>query len=50
MHVNVGDSVKVGDSLFTIHGASENKLDEAITLAREFNPIMVGSIISGVIV
>lgn len=49
LHVGVGDTVDVGDPLFTIYSASKSKLKEASDLTYRMPPIRVGSIISDVI-
>lgn len=45
LHVGVGDSVKKGEKLFTIHATKESKLDEAVKLAQQLSPIKVGGVI-----
>ncbi|AEH24173.1 AMP phosphorylase [Pyrococcus yayanosii] len=40
-HVKVGEKVKEGDPLFTIHAESETRLDRAIVLARRLDPIKI---------
>jgi len=45
LHVGVGDSVRVGDSLYTIYSASEDKLDEAVRLTEQLVPVRVGGVI-----
>ncbi len=45
LHACVGDSVKKGDRLYTIHATSETKLDEAIKLAQQIAPMRIGGLI-----
>ena len=45
LHVRVGDSVKVGDPLFTIYSENNGKIEDAVKLANELNPVQVGSVI-----
>ncbi len=40
-HVKVGEKVKEGDPLFTIHAESEVRLDQAIIQARRMEPIRI---------
>jgi AMP phosphorylase len=49
LHTSVGDSVDVGDPLFTIYSASKGRLKEASDIAYKLQPIRIGSIISDVI-
>jgi AMP phosphorylase len=49
LHIGVGDSIEVGDPMFTIYSASKGKLKEASDLTYKLAPIRVGSIISDVI-
>ncbi len=49
MHVGVGDSVKVGDPIFTIYAGDEGKLKDAIGLSKRLEAAMIGSVISDVI-
>ncbi len=49
LHVKVGDSIDVGDPLFTIYSSTTNRLEEANKLAESLSPIRVGSIISDII-
>ncbi|HHI00472.1 MAG TPA: AMP phosphorylase [Thermococcus litoralis] len=41
LHVKVGEKVKEGDPLFTIHAESEVRLDQAIIQARRMEPIRI---------
>ena len=41
LHVKVGEKVKEGDPLFTIHAESEVRLDQAIIHARRMEPIRI---------
>ncbi|AEC51101.1 thymidine phosphorylase [Pyrococcus sp. NA2] len=41
LHVKVGEKVKEGDPLITIHAESESRLDKAIVLARRLEPIKI---------
>nr|WP_206206010.1 AMP phosphorylase [Thermococcus sp. JdF3] len=41
LYVKVGEKVKEGDPLFTIHAESEARLDQAIVLARRTEPIRI---------
>jgi len=41
LYVKVGEKVKEGDPLFTIHAESEARLDQAIVLARRADPIKI---------
>ncbi|WP_048151637.1 AMP phosphorylase [Palaeococcus ferrophilus] len=41
LYVKVGEKVKEGDPLFTIHAESEARLDQAIVLARRMDPIRI---------
>ncbi|ASI98976.1 AMP phosphorylase [Thermococcus celer] len=41
LHVKVGEKVKEGDPLFTVHAESEARLDQAIVLARRTEPIRI---------
>ena len=41
LHVKVGEKVKEGDPLFTIHAESETRLDQAIIQARRMEPIRI---------
>ncbi|NJE25118.1 AMP phosphorylase [Thermococcus sp. MV5] len=41
LHVKVGEKVKEGDPLFTIHAESETRLDQAIIQARRMDPIRI---------
>lgn len=47
LHVRVGELVKKGDTLFTIHSKTEGKLSEAIELAEKTKPIAVGGLVLG---
>ena len=49
LHVKTGDSIDVGDPLFTIYSSTKSRLKEASRLAHELSPIRVGSIISDII-
>ncbi|AAL81731.1 AMP phosphorylase [Pyrococcus furiosus DSM 3638] len=49
LHVKVGDKVKEGDPLFTIHAESESRLDKAIVLARRLEPIKIEGMVLQVI-
>jgi len=42
LHVKLGDDVKKGDDLFTIYAENLLRLNEAIKLADELKPIIVG--------
>ncbi|MCK4491035.1 MAG: AMP phosphorylase, partial [Candidatus Altiarchaeales archaeon] len=46
MHITVGDSVKVGDPLFTLYSKSGSRLKDSVELTEELIPVRVGSIIS----
>ncbi|WP_461865807.1 AMP phosphorylase [Thermococcus sp.] len=41
LHVKVGEKVKEGDALFTIHADSEARLEQAIVYARRAEPIRI---------
>ena len=41
LYVKVGEKVKEGDPLFTIHAEHEARLDQAIVLARRAEPIRI---------
>ncbi len=41
LHVKVGEKVKEGDALFTIHADSEARLEQAIVYARRTEPIRI---------
>jgi AMP phosphorylase len=41
LHVKVGEKVREGDPLFTIHAESEVRLDQAIIQARRMEPIRI---------
>ena len=41
LYVKVGEKVKEGDPLFTIHAESEARLDQAIVFARRTEPIRI---------
>jgi len=45
LHVNVGDFINPGDSLFTLYSRNNRKLEEAIRLANKLQPIRVGGVI-----
>lgn len=45
LHVRVGDSVIVGDPLFTIYSNDNDKLNDAIRLTNKLNPVQVGGVI-----
>ncbi|MBD3387864.1 MAG: AMP phosphorylase [Candidatus Altiarchaeales archaeon] len=45
LQVGVGDTVDKGGVLYTIYSSSENKLEDAIKLAHEAQPIRVGGVI-----
>jgi AMP phosphorylase len=47
LHVRVGELVKKGDTLFTIHSKTEGKLSDAIALAEKNKPITVGGLVLG---
>ncbi|MFA4645921.1 AMP phosphorylase [Pyrococcus kukulkanii] len=49
LHVKVGEKVKEGDPLFTIHAESEGKLDKAIILARRLEPIRIEGMVLQVV-
>jgi AMP phosphorylase len=49
LHVKVGDSIDIGDPLFTIYSPTTSRLKEASGLAYKLAPIRVGSIISDII-
>jgi len=42
LKVKMGDSVKKGDLLFTIYAESDFRLNDALKLAKELKPIVVG--------
>jgi len=50
MHVGVGDSVKLGDPLFTVYAGDEERLSDAVSLSGRLKPVMVGSVISDVVI
>jgi len=41
----VGSTVEVGDTLFTIYADNENKLNDALGVARKFEPISVSGMV-----
>ena len=43
LHVHIGYKVSKGDTLFTIHSESKQKLREAITYASSTRPITLSS-------
>jgi AMP phosphorylase len=45
LHACVGDTVAKEGKLYTIHATSEAKLDDAIKLAQQVNPMRVGGLI-----
>lgn len=45
LHVNVGDCVKSGQSVFTIYSKTNAKLEEAIKLVDKLEPINIGGVI-----
>jgi len=45
LHVDIGNAVKKDQPLFTIYSKSGNKLQEAITLAEQLQPIRVGGVV-----
>lgn len=45
LHVQVGDSVKIGDPLFTLYSPSSRKLEDSIRLTNKLRPIRVGGVI-----
>ena len=47
LHAVVGDTVSVGDKLYTIYSSSEHKLDDAVLLAEQASPMRVGGLILG---
>ena len=50
LKVGIGDNIKKGDVLFTIHSSSESKLDDAIKIAEEITPVKVGGVVLGEVV
>lgn len=45
LHVRVGDSVIVGDPLFTIYSNDNDKLNDAVRMANKLNPVQIGGVI-----
>lgn len=45
LHVGVGDTVKKDDKLYTLYCMNENKLEDAIKMARSLQPMRVGGLI-----
>jgi len=45
LHVKVGDRVKVGSPLFTIYAKNSSKLEGAVRLTEQLQPIMIGGVI-----
>lgn len=45
LHACVGDSVEKGDKLYTIYSNSSNKLEDAIKLSQQIEPMRVGGLI-----
>jgi AMP phosphorylase len=45
LHVGVGDAVEKGGKLYTIYSSSESKLDDAMKLDDDINPMRVGGVV-----
>jgi len=50
LHVGIGDVVEKGSKLYTIYSSSESKLDDAIKLNQQVNPMRVGGVILGEVI
>ncbi len=47
LHKKLGDIVKKGEKLFTIYAENTIKLNRAVKFAREYEPVVVGSLLKG---
>ncbi len=45
LHVRVGDSVIVGDPLFTLYSTDDDRLNDAVRMTNKLNPIQIGGVI-----